>query len=244
MTASDAPARLDELSADLARAVRHAAGARAAAAVAAAFEGLTRDVNAVACQIEEHVAVLRRPSPLPFSPELGRELGERSAWLFAQIKKVREVAESSDPMRVRQGALWRETLRAATTLRNDLADGVDQAYKDLLDPFRGRDREILETLPQGVSGSEEYRATIDDFERAGATRPTKPEDVTNAVAIGRRLQRLREQTESTAVPPEFQDQWRLVRTTGLPLTALTESFAEWLGEQGLASATLLTVHAH
>lgn len=237
-----APSRLDELAEELHREVRHAAGARADAEVAAAFDGMTNALNTVAGQLESYGAVVAGRSPLKFPPTFVQSLGERKAWVDAQVKKVRDVI-AEDPMKVRQGKLWSETHRAATTMRNDLAEAIDEAYRQVLEPFRGDDRDILETLPPSTPGVAEYRDAIHTFNRFAEARPTSPEDVTMAVAAGRRMQRHREEVEAQAVPAEFADQWRLLRTTGLPLTEMTDGFSSWLRERGFASLTVVTFGA-
>ena len=222
--------------------MRHAAGARTNADLVAAFHGMTRDVDTAAVEIERCAAVLRGPSPLVLPEHYPGELRARTEWVQAQIGKVRDTIEK-DPMRVRQGALWRETQRAFNTLRTELLEVLDAAYSGLLDSFAADDRHVLETLPPGIAGERDYRIAIDDFERHAATRPTTPEDVKQAAAAGRRLQSLRETVEAEAVPDEFQDQWRQVRTTGLPLAEITDAFAAWLRERGLANSTVLTYSA-
>ena len=156
--------RLDELADALHREVRHAAGARADAEVAAAFDGMTKELNTVASQLESYGAVVSGPSPLKFLPTFAQSLGERKTWVDAQVKKVRDVI-AEDPMKVRQGKLWSETQRSARTMRNDLAEAIDEAYHQLLEPFRGDDRDILETLPPRTPGVAEYRDAIDEFDR-------------------------------------------------------------------------------
>lgn len=230
---------LDRLAAELAREVRHAAGSRANAELVAAFHGMTRDVEVAAAEIEQCAAVLGGPSSLVLPETYPGELRARTEWVQAQISKVRETVEK-DPMRVRQGALWRETQKAFNTLRTELLEVLDAAYSSLLDSFGGDDRHVLETLPPGISGERDYRIAIDDFERYATARPTTLEDVRQAVAAGRRLQSLREKVEAEAVPEEFQDQWRQVRTTGLPAAELTDAFMAWLRERGLATSTVLT----
>lgn len=234
--------RLDELADALHREVRHAAGARADADVAAAFDGMTKELNTVASQLESYGAVASGPSPLKFPPTFAQSLGERKTWVDAQVKKVRHVI-AEDPMKVRQGKLWSETQRAASTMRNDLAEAIDEAYNQLLEPFRGDDRDILETLPPRTPGVAEYRDAIDEFDRLAEVRPTSTEEVTAAAAAGRRMQRHREEVEAKAVPAEFADQWRLLRTSGLPLTEMTDGFSSWLREQGFASSTVVTFGA-
>jgi hypothetical protein len=238
MTAS----RLDDLAAELAREVRDASGARADAEVAAAFDGMTSDVNVVASEIEQHARLLRGGSSLSVPAGFPGELAERTLWVNAQIKKIRETIES-DPMRVRQGNLWRETQRAFRTLSSELAETVDAAYSALMDTFRGDDREVLETLPPGISDAHDYRVAIAAFEGVAEARPTTAAEVTDAAAVGRRLVALREQVEAQAVPVEFREQWRRVRTSGLPLDDVTEPFTAWLRERGLANSTVLTIRA-
>lgn len=242
MTTSAPQSELDRLAAELAREVRHAAAARANAELVAAFHGMTRDVETAATDIEQCAAVLRGPSPLVLPETYPRELQARTEWIQAQIAKVRETIEQ-DPMRVRQGPLWRETQRAFNTLRTELLEVLDAAYSSLLDSFAGDDRHVLETLPPGIAGVRDYRIAIDDFERCAAKRPTTTDDARAAAAAGRRLKSLREKVEAEAVPAEFQDQWRQVRTTGLPLADLTDPFVAWLRERGLAGSTVLTYRA-
>lgn len=230
---------LDRLASELEREVRHAAGARASAELVAAFRGMTLDVDAAATEIEQCAAVLLGPSPLVLPDSYAKEFQERKEWLGAQIAKVRATIDK-DPMRVRQGTLWRETQKAFNTLRDELLDLLDSAYASLLDTFSADDRHVLETLPPGITGVRDYRAAIDDFERYVAARPASVDDVRQAAAVGRRLKSLREQVEAEAVPEEFQEQWRQVRTTGLPLADLTDAFVAWLRERGLANSTLLT----
>jgi hypothetical protein len=233
---------LDRLAAELAREVRHAAGARTNAELVAAFHGMTHDVDTAAIEIDQYAAVLRGPSPLVPPEHYPGELRARTEWVQAQIGKVRETLEK-DPMRVRQGALWRETQKAFNTLRTELLEVLDAAYSGLVDSFAADDRHVLETLPPGIAGARDYRIAIDDFERYATTRPGTPDDVKQAAAAGRRLKSLRETVEADAVPQEFQDQWRQVRTTGLPLAELTDAFVGWLRERGLANSTVLTYRA-
>lgn len=231
--------RLDELAEELDREVRHAAGARTDAKVASTLDGRTKELNTLAAQLEQYAAVVAGPSPLEFPTTLTGLLAERRAWVETQTKKVREVV-AEDPMRVQQGKLWSDTQRAVTTLRDDLASAIDDAYSQLLGPFRGDDRDLLDALPPGIPGTAEYRETIDEFERLAEARPTRPEDVAHAAAVGRRLRRHREEVEAQAVPTEFADQWRLVRTTGLPLAEMTDAFSAWLRDRGFASSTVVT----
>ena len=86
----------------------------------------------------------------------------------------------------------------------------------------------------------QYRDAIDEFERLTQVRPTTPEEVTQAAAVGRRMQRHREEVEAQAVPAEFSEQWRLLRTTGLPLAEMTDAFSAWLRERGFASSAVVT----
>jgi hypothetical protein len=238
MTASE----LDRLADDLARETRHAAGARADAQLVAAFHQMTQDVEAAAIEIEQTRTALRGPSPLAVADSYPGDLQERAGWVAAQITKVRETL-NEDPMRVRQGTLWRETQRAVTTLRTELREILDTAYANLLAGYSVDDRHLLDTLPPGIRGVRDYRIAIEQFERFRAARPSTSDDVRAAAASGRRLRELRERVEAEAVPAEFQDQWRQVRTTGLPLSQLTDSFVAWLRERGLASATLLSYRA-
>src|SRR5437899_538388 len=115
MTGTAAQSELDRLAAELAREVRHAAGARANAELVAAFHGMTRDVESAAAELEQCSAVLRGPSPLVLPESYPGEFQARTEWILGQIGKVRATIEA-DPMRVRQGALWRETQRASNTL--------------------------------------------------------------------------------------------------------------------------------
>jgi hypothetical protein len=242
MSESAPQSELDRLAAELAREVRHAAGARANAELVAAFHGMTQDVETAAIEIERSATVLRGPSSLVVPDGYPGGLQDRTQWVQAQIAKVRETLEK-DPMRVRQGALWRETQKAFTTLRADLLEMLDAAYSNYLASFAADDRHLLETLPPGITGVRDYRRAIDDFERCAAGRPTTADDVRVAGAAGRRLKSLREKVEAEAVPEEFQDQWRQVRTTGLPLSELTDAFVTWLRERGLASSTVLAYRA-
>lgn len=229
---------LDELAETLLREVRSAAGARAGAEVAAAFDGMTKELNGLAEQLESYGSVVSGRSPLAFSASFSDTLSERRSWVDAQVEKVRGVL-ADDPMKVKQGKLWAETQRAAKTLRDDLADAIDEAYAEVLTPFQGDDRRILETLPPGTPGVAAYRDAIDEFERVAEVRPTTPDEVTQAAAVGRRMQRQREEVEAQAVPAEFAEQWRLLRTTGLPLTEMTDAFSDWLRERGFASSAVV-----
>ena len=56
-----ATSRLDELAEALLREVRYAAGARADAEVAAAFDGMTKELNSLAEQLESYGAVVSGP---------------------------------------------------------------------------------------------------------------------------------------------------------------------------------------
>jgi hypothetical protein len=242
MSETSTSSDLDRLAAELAREVRHASGARANADLVAAFDGMTRDVEAAAVDIERSATVMRGPSPLLFADDFPDAFRPRTEWVQAQIAKVRDTLEK-DPMRVRQGSLWGETRRAFTTLREELNVAVDTAYTNLLDSFTADDRRVLETLPPSIAEAHNYSVAIDDFDRFATARPATPDDVTQAAAAGRRLQTLRERVEAEAVPPEFHEQWRLVRTAGLPLTELTDPFVKWLRERGLANSTVLTYRA-
>lgn len=231
--------RLDELAEGLLREVRSAAGARAGAEVAAAFDGMTRELNSLAEQLESYGAVVSGRSPLTFTATFSDTLSERKAWVDAQLEKIRVVL-ADDPMKVKQGKLWAEMQRAAKTLRDDLAVAIDEAYVEVLMPFRGDDRRILETLPPRTPGVAAYRKAIEEFERLAEVRPSTPEEVTQAAALGRRMQRQREEVEAQAVPTEFSEQWRLLRTTGLPLTDMTDAFSAWLRERGLAGSAVVS----
>lgn len=234
-----AQSELDRLAAELAREVRHAAGARADAELVAAFHGMTREVESAVTEIDQCAAVLRGPSPLVLPESYPGQFQARTEWILAQIEKVRATVET-DPMRVRQGTLWRETQRAFSTLRAELNELLDTAYSSLMDSFAGDDRHVLETLPPGITGVRDYRMAIEDFERHMGRRPTTADDVRDAAATGRRLKSLREKVEAEAVPEQFQDQWRQVRTVGLPLAELTDAFVAWLRERGLSHSTVLT----
>ena len=243
MTAPTAAAsELDRLATELAREVRHAAGARASAELVAALHGMTRDVDAAATEIEQVMAVLHGPSALVLPDTFPAGLRARADWVQAQVAKARQAVEK-DPMRVRQGPLWRETQKAFNTLRSELLQVLDDAYSSLLDPFAADDRRVLETLPPGTSGLRDYRAAIEDFEHAAAKRPRSVEDIKAAAAVGRRLKSVREKVEVAAIPAEFQDQWRRVRASGLPMPELTDAFMDWLREQGLAGSTVLMYRA-
>src|SRR4051812_42021626 len=149
MTEPSNQSELDRLAAELAREVRHAAGARANAELVAAFHGMTRDVDTAAAEIAQCAAVLRGPSPLVVPESYPNELRARTEWILGQIGKVRATIEA-DPMRVRQGTLWRETQKAFNTLRTELLEVLDSAYSNLMDSFAGDDRHVLETLPPGI----------------------------------------------------------------------------------------------
>jgi hypothetical protein len=230
---------LDRLAAELAREVRHAAGARANAELVAAFHGMTRELESAVAEIDQCVGVLRGPSPLVLPASYPEQFQARTEWILAQINKVRGTVEA-DPMRVRQGTLWRETQRAFNTLRAELIELLDTAYSSLMDSFAGDDRHVLESLPPGITGVRDYRMAIEDFERLIGTRPTTADEVQQAAAIGSRLKDLRDKVEAEAVPEEFQGQWRQVRTVGLPLAELTDAFVAWLRERGLSESTVLT----
>jgi hypothetical protein len=235
MTASST---LDQLSDALLREVRKAAGDRAGAEVAAAFDGMTKELNAVAEQLERYGAVVAGPSPLTFPAVFSDALTERKAWVERQIAKVR-AGIADDPMKIRQGKLWADTQRAAKTVRDDVAAAIDAAYAEVLEPFRGDDRGILETLPPRTPGIDDYRDAIEAFEQLEGVRPSTPQEVTKAAAAGRTLQRQRETIEAQAVPPEFVEQWRLLRTTGLPLVEMTDAFSAWLRERGFAGSAFV-----
>jgi hypothetical protein len=200
---------------------------------------MTRDVDSAAADIEQLAATLRGPSPLVLPESYPEEFRPRTEWILGQIDKVRSTIEA-DPMRVRQGTLWRETQRAYGTLRTELEQLLEHTYRSLLESYAADDRHVLDTLPPGIAGTRDYRIAIEDFEQYAARRPTSTEDVRAAAAAGRRLKSLREKVEAEAVPEEFQDQWRQVRLTGLPLLEVTDSFAAWLTERGLASYVVLT----
>jgi len=230
---------LDRLAAELAREVRHSAGARANAELVAAFHGMTRELESAVAEIDQCAAVLRGPSPLVLPESYPQQFQTRTEWILAQIDKVRATVET-DPMRVRQGTLWRETQRAFNTLRSELIELLDAAYSGLMESFVGDDRHVLESLPPGITGVRDYRMAIEDFERLIGKRPTTADEVRQASATGSRLKGLRDKVEAEAVPEEFQDQWRQVRTVGLPLAELTDAFVAWLRERGLSESTVLT----
>lgn len=233
---------LDRLASDLAREVRDAAVARSNAELVAAFHGMTREVENAAAEIEQCTAILRGRSPLVLPESYPGELQSRTEWILGQIEKVRGTIEK-DPMRVRQGTLWRETQRAFNTLRSELIEVLKAAYDALIESFAADDCHVLETLPPGISGARDYRVAIEEFERHAARRPTTADEVREAAAAGRRMKGLREKVEADAVPEEFQDQWRQVRSQGLPLVELTDAFVAWLRERGLANSTVLTYRA-
>jgi hypothetical protein len=123
---------------------------------------MTRDVDTAAAEIEQCAAVLRGPSPLVVPESYPEDLRARTEWIRGQIGKVRATVEA-DPMRVRQGTLWRETQRAFNTLRTELLEVLDSAYSSLMDSFVGDDRHVLETLPPDIAGVRDYGVAIDDF---------------------------------------------------------------------------------
>jgi hypothetical protein len=235
-------AALDRLAAELAREVRLASAARSSAELVAAFHGMTSEIDSAAADIEQCTATLRGPSPLVVPASYPEDFRGRTDWILTQIAKVRKTIEA-DPMRVRQGTLWRETQRAYNTLRTELQQLLDTAYQTLLESYAADDRRVLETLPPGITGTRDYRVVIEEFDDHASRRPTSPEDVRAAVAVGRRLKNLRERVEAEAVPEEFQEQWRQVRADGLPFAELTDAFAAWLTERGLADSVLLTYRA-
>ena len=229
---------LDDLTANLAAAVREASAARAGAALVAQYDTMRRQVEGAAEEIGLCMAALADPEVLQLPDDLQAALEERVAWLNAQIDKTRE-AVAQDPERVRQGSLWRDTRRAMDTLREELAAATRKAYESLLDEYAGDDQRLLGTLPPETPGARDYRVAIDRFEAVRDEMPASVEDVRRAIAVGRRIQELRERVEADAVPQEFQHHWRLVRGQGLPLAAFTDEFREWLTERGLAQHTVL-----
>lgn len=230
---------LDRVAAELDREIRHAVLARSDATLAAALEGMTADVEAAAAAIEALVAVLAGPSPLVLPEAYPDAFEERTQWVHGQIEKVRTTL-ATEPMRVRQGNLWRDTRKAFTTLTAELGDTLSSAYADLVGSYLADDRHVFAGLPPGISGIREYEAAIDDFERRVDRPPRTVDDIRNAVTAGERLRSLREKLQADSVPERFQDQWRKLRTTGLPLAELTEEFTAWLDERGLAKSTVLS----
>lgn len=232
---------LDLLAAELVTKVRRAATAQADTALAAQFDGMRLEVDAASTEIAEYAAVSTSPH-LRVSAEHRQSLESRTAWVEAQIARVRTIL-AEDPRAVRQGKVWRETKQAIEALRKDLVLARDAGYAALLEEFVAGDRQLLETVPPGIAGLREYRAAVETFESTADRRPRSIDDVAQAAAAGRRLRDLRERVERDAVPSEFQDEWRVLRAGGLSLTALTDDFRAWLDSHGLSQAIVLTYRA-
>ena len=231
-----AQSELDRLAAELSREVRHAASTRANAELVAAFHGMTRELESAVAEIDQCSALLRGPSPLALPESYPDQFQPRTDWILAQIDKVRATVET-DPMRVRQGTLWRESQRAFNTLRSELIELVDSAYSGLMDTFAGDDRQVLESLPPGITGVRDYRMAVEDFER-----------MATAICGGR--------ATSGGCRPPAQESSRQGRgrgsARGVPgpmaagpdgrfaLGGVTDAFVAWLRERGLSGSTVLT----
>ena len=236
MTEATSPV-LDTLATQLEQRVRHAAAARTGAALAAQFDGMRGDLESASSEIDECMTVLF-DSRLLQLPSEGADFEQRKAWVAEQLRAIRKKLDEN-PASVRQGDLWRNTKRAIETLRNELLEAREQAYAAFLDEFAAGDRELLQSLPPGVSGAEDYRQAIEEFERVRERLPGKVDDVARAAAAGRRLEKCRHRVESEAVPAAFKDDWRALRGEGLPLTALNEELLAWLKEHELARSVVL-----
>jgi hypothetical protein len=233
---------LDRLASELALEVRDAAAARTNSELVSMLDAMTKEVDATATAIQQTAAVLRGPSPLTLPPSYADDIRGRNDWVAGQVAKVRAAVES-DPMRVRQGKLWSDTQKAFNTLRAEVVAVLSTAYGELLDSYASDDRQVLETLPPGVTGARDYSAVIGEFEQHRSQTPQTLDSIRAAVAVARRLKDLRERVESESVPEQFQDEWRQIRTTGLPLTKVTDEFMVWLRDPDLAKAIVLTYGA-
>lgn len=233
---------LDDLSEELVSSVRRAAAAVADASLVAQLGRMRGDLDGATRPISECMTVLLDSPLIELSNEQADLLSQRRAWVTSQIAKVRE-ALAADPASLRKGSLWRETKQAVETIESELVDARAASYAHLLDHFAAGDRELLETLPPQTPGKRDYQEAIEAFEAARERLPSSVEDTAEATAAGRRLQKLREQVESDAVPEKFQEQWRALRADGLALGALTPEFRAWLDEHGLARSVVLRYRA-
>jgi type II secretory pathway component PulJ len=166
------------------------------------------------------------------------EVAERQRWLQAQIEKVHAALEKQ-PEKIRRGELWKETKRAMDALRTSLEMARASNYDALLAGYAEGDHELLDSLPAGTSGVTEYRTALNVFERVRDRAPQTPHDVATAEAAARRLKEIRERVEADAVPSDFRTQWRSLRGAGIPLSALTPEFRQWLEEHGVAENVMV-----
>jgi hypothetical protein len=228
---------LDQLADDLRASVRRATAARAEAGLVAQFDGMRADVEGAIEPIREGLSVLNAPE-LSLNAEATSQVRARREWLQTQLEKVRAGLEK-DPSSIRRGGLWRETKKAIDTLGEELSNIRLEAYNAMLAPYSERDLELLDSLPPGTSGVDEYRTALRAYENALDRVPSTPAEVAAADQAGRRLREIRERVEAAAVPAEFSEQWRALRGSGLGLTELTDEFRDWLATQGLNANVVL-----
>lgn len=228
---------LDALAAELVQEVERAAAARAQAGLVAEFDGMRTDVEAVLAPISEAAVVFDSPH-LALTAEQKAEVSERQRRLAAQLEKV-QAALGQQPEKVRRGELWKETKRAMEALRASLESVRATNYEALLAAFADGDHDLLDSLPSGTPGVNEYRIALNAFERVREQAPQTPQDVATAEAAARRLKDIRERVEADAVPSAFRAQWRALRGAGIPLAALTPEFRQWLEEHGVAENVMI-----
>jgi hypothetical protein len=230
-------ATLDSLAAELVREVDRATAARAQAGLVAEFDGMRTDVEAEIAPISE-AAVVFDSSHIALTAEQRAELSERQQWLAAQLDKVRSALDKQ-PEKIRRGDVWKETKRALQALRASLEGARVTNYEDLLAQFADGDHDLLDSLPAGTPGVNEYRVALNAFERVRERLPQTAQDVAIAEAAAGRLKEIRERVEADAVPDAFRSQWRALRGAGIPLASLTPDFRVWLEEHGVAENVMV-----
>lgn len=230
-------ATLDQLADEVRASVRRATAARAEAGLIAQFDGMRADVEAAIEYIREGVSVLEAPE-LGVSTAAKSQVQARREWLAAQLQKIQAALEK-DPNSIRRGALWRDTKKAMEKLREDLSNVRFDAYNAMLARYAEGDSELLDSLPPGTTGLDEYRRALSAYEKARDRMPGTVEEVAGADNAGRRLQEIREEVEAAAVPDALRDQWRDLRASGLALAEMTEEFRDWLATQGLDTNVVL-----
>ena len=231
---ASAPLRsIDELSTELSAAVARAVAANADAAVAAAFDKMSADVEAVAAAVAEARNVLYGAHDLALEADERADLEARRDALAQRIQAVR-AQFATEPTAIRRGALWREAKVAYDALSVALQTHRDVAYQRLLDPFAQEDRQQLVTLPHGTPGVECLPAGDRGVRSWCATRPLALHRIsTGPSPWDERLAELRAQTEQDAIPAEHRSTWRQLLGSGLPLDELNDEFRQWLRTRDL-----------
>ncbi len=228
---------LDALAAGLVQEVERAAAARAQAGLVAEFDGMRADVEAVIAPISD-AAVVFDSSHLALTAEQEADVSEKQRWLAAQLEKV-HAALDKQPEKIRRGDIWKDTKRAVEALRASLESARATNYEALLGSFADGDHDLLDSLPSGTPGVNDYRIALNAFERVRERAPQTPQDAVTAEAAARRLKEIRERVEADAVPSAFRAQWRALRGAGIPLAALTPEFRQWLEEHGVAENVMV-----